>query len=69
MMHSEPLFNPGHRKAMARSKTNCKDSVTQGLYMYGGVGVGKTMLMDLFVVSSAPEFRVRNFIKLVAIIS
>ena len=30
----------------------------QGLYMYGGVGVGKTMLMDLLVSSAPPEFKV-----------
>jgi hypothetical protein len=31
----------------------------QGLYMYGGVGVGKTMLMDLFVETAPKEFQVR----------
>jgi hypothetical protein len=30
----------------------------QGLYMYGGVGVGKTMLMDLFVETAPKEFQV-----------
>jgi predicted ATPase len=30
----------------------------QGLYMYGGVGVGKTMLMDLLVTAAPPEFKV-----------
>ncbi len=30
-----------------------------GLYMYGGVGCGKTMLMDLFVSTTPPEFKVR----------
>lgn len=29
----------------------------RGLYMYGGVGVGKTMLMDLLVQSAPPEFQ------------
>lgn len=32
----------------------------KGLYMWGGVGVGKTMLMDLFVQSGAKEFKVRR---------
>jgi len=31
---------------------------TRGLYMYGGVGCGKTMLMDLFVATAPPEFEV-----------
>lgn len=30
----------------------------QGLYMYGGVGTGKTMLMDLLVDSAPPQFKV-----------
>jgi predicted ATPase len=30
----------------------------QGLYMYGGVGVGKTLLMDLLVTAAPPEFKV-----------
>lgn len=32
----------------------------RGLYMYGGVGVGKTMLMDLFVESAPREFKVQR---------
>ena len=32
----------------------------QGLYMFGGVGCGKTMLMDLFVSTAPPEFKVRG---------
>lgn len=32
----------------------------KGLYMYGGVGCGKTMLMDVFVKSCPPDFRVRR---------
>lgn len=30
----------------------------KGLYMYGGVGTGKTMLMDLFVQAALPQFKV-----------
>lgn len=33
-------------------------STVKGLYMYGGVGCGKTMLMDLFVASAPLEFKV-----------
>jgi predicted ATPase len=32
----------------------------KGLYMWGGVGVGKTMLMDIFVQSAPKEFKVRR---------
>ncbi|KAF5836722.1 AFG1-like ATPase-domain-containing protein, partial [Dunaliella salina] len=32
----------------------------QGLYMYGGVGCGKTMLMDLFVEAAPPELQVKR---------
>lgn len=30
----------------------------KGLYMYGGVGCGKTMLMDIFISTAPPEFKV-----------
>ncbi len=30
----------------------------RGLYMHGGVGVGKTMLMDLLASSAPQEFQV-----------
>jgi predicted ATPase len=30
----------------------------RGLYMYGGVGCGKTMLMDLFVKEAPADFKV-----------
>lgn len=34
-----------------------------GLYLYGGVGCGKTMLMDLFVQAAPPEFQVRRLFR------
>lgn len=33
-------------------------TVLQGLYMWGGVGVGKTMLMDLLVKAAPSQFQV-----------
>lgn len=35
-------------------------SRAKGLYMWGGVGVGKTMLMDIFVSTAPKEFKVRR---------
>lgn len=32
----------------------------RGLYMYGGVGTGKTMLMDMFVEAASPVVKVRE---------
>lgn len=32
----------------------------KGIYMYGGVGRGKSMLMDLFVESAAPKMKTRR---------
>lgn len=32
----------------------------QGIYMWGGVGVGKTMLMDVFVESAPRHFRMHR---------
>ncbi|CAL8468725.1 g8265 [Coccomyxa elongata] len=32
----------------------------RGLYMHGGVGTGKTMLMDLLVETAPPEFKLRR---------
>lgn len=43
---------------MGEAKPADRQAATQGLYMYGGVGVGKTMLMDLLVTAAAPEFKV-----------
>lgn len=35
-------------------------SAPRGLYMHGGVGCGKTMLMDVFVRACPPEFQVKR---------
>lgn len=43
----------------------------KGLYMFGGVGCGKTMLMDLLVASSPKEFqviRVPQYTRIVAVV-
>lgn len=40
------------------SKVSGTRSNVPGLYMYGGVGCGKTMLMDLLVASAPKEFQV-----------
>jgi hypothetical protein len=37
---------------------------TKGLYMFGGVGCGKTMLMDLLVASAPKEFQVGMIVRL-----
>jgi predicted ATPase len=42
------------------SEPKAGQEVPRGLYMYGGVGVGKTMLMDLLVASAPPEFKLRR---------
>ena len=42
----------------AGGPTHSLGPAVRGLYMYGGVGCGKTMLMDLFVESCPPEFKV-----------
>lgn len=34
----------------------------QGLYMYGGVGCGKTMLMDMFVGCAPHSFKVHRLV-------
>lgn len=36
------------------------DPIVRGLYMYGGVGCGKTMLMDLFVASAPKQFQLER---------
>jgi predicted ATPase len=40
------------------AKPASRRKAPQGLYMYGGVGTGKTMLMDLLVTAAPPEFKV-----------
>ena len=34
-----------------------KPKAPRGIYMWGGVGTGKTMLMDLLAESAPPEFQ------------
>ena len=43
---------------MQGSPTKAQETKLQGLYMYGGVGVGKTMLMDLLAHSAPYQFQV-----------
>lgn len=37
-----------HRKSVVKLSTQIPSNLPKGLYMYGDVGSGKTMLMDLF---------------------
>lgn len=43
---------------MTGAPTKAQESKLQGLYMHGGVGVGKTMLMDLLAHSAPSAFQV-----------
>lgn len=43
---------------MLRQEEPQKAPMPKGLYMHGGVGTGKTMLMDLMVESAPSEFQV-----------
>ena len=40
-----------------RGRQHAKPAMPPGLYMYGGVGVGKTMLMDLLVKCAPSQFQ------------
>ena len=50
---------------MTGSPTKAQETKLQGLYMYGGVGVGKTMLMDLLAHSAPSSFQVGYSLSLV----
>ncbi|PRW45043.1 vacuolar -sorting-associated 33-like protein [Chlorella sorokiniana] len=50
----------GGSKAREESTAAAAAPAVQGLYMYGGVGVGKTMLMDLLVKEAPPYFQLER---------
>jgi hypothetical protein len=68
--HAHPCWSPAPPNRLTGLSTLLQSSsglapqpglpapAVQGLYMYGGVGCGKTMLMDLFVKAAPPEFQV-----------
>lgn len=45
-------------RLMTGAPTKAHETKLQGLYMAGGVGVGKTMLMDLLAHSAPSAFQV-----------
>lgn len=47
-------------RLMQGSPTKAQETKLQGLYMYGGVGVGKTMLMDLLAHSAPSQFQLKR---------
>ena len=48
-------------KGRGGSSADHSRPITRGLYMHGGVGVGKTMLMDMFARSAPQEFKVGSW--------
>lgn len=63
-MHAAGGFWSGINNLMTGDGSESSGKVTssrphiEGLYMYGGVGCGKTMLMDLFVEAAPPDLQV-----------
>ncbi|KAL4976569.1 AFG1-like ATPase-domain-containing protein [Aspergillus desertorum] len=63
------FFGSLFRKAPAKSETVIPEDLPKGLYMYGDVGCGKTMLMDLFYetlpsnISSKSRIHFHNFMQ------
>jgi predicted ATPase len=53
------LIKSGSGLHGAAGEGSANPQAVRGLYMYGGVGCGKTMLMDLLVASAPREFQVR----------
>ena len=55
-----PTHPPAHQPPAGGDADEAAPSAQRvpGLYMYGGVGVGKTMLMDLLVKAAPPQFKV-----------
>ena len=52
------LFGGGRGREESTAAAGVPAVHVQGLYMYGGVGVGKTMLMDLLAREAPPHFQV-----------
>ena len=56
-----PRGQPGRRweslGLLGKEPKQAAANMPRGLYLYGGVGTGKTMLMDLLVNSAPPHFK------------
>lgn len=50
----------GRNNDSAKSELTIPESLPKGLYMYGDVGCGKTMLMDLFFETLPDNIRAKN---------